>query len=119
MDKNKVKSVNEFMFFGIESDIKNMIRTLKFRRIEKGRQSRGSHSAPAHLRGPLSRAVPGADPHQRGLLDLSSVRSHASSVHDSDRHIRALPDMVRVFLSRPRVRKKAAKKRGSSRGLVK
>lgn len=40
MDKNKVKSVNEFMFFGIESDIKNMIRTLKFRRIEKGYSQR-------------------------------------------------------------------------------
>lgn len=40
MNKNDHLKVNEFMFFGIESDVKGIIKTLKFRRIEKGYSQR-------------------------------------------------------------------------------
>jgi|GEM_PF-2736314 Predicted transcriptional regulator with C-terminal CBS domains len=38
--KKESLNYNEFMFFGIKSDAKNLIRTMKFRRIEKGYSQR-------------------------------------------------------------------------------
>ncbi|MGP1414271.1 MAG: helix-turn-helix domain-containing protein [Bacillales bacterium] len=35
MDNKENKFDNDFMFYGIDGDIKNIIKTLKFRRIEK------------------------------------------------------------------------------------
>jgi len=34
------KNISEFMFFGIDGDIKNLKRTIKFRRLEKGYSQR-------------------------------------------------------------------------------
>ena|SRR5574344_1107420 len=40
MNKVGQTDAHEFMFFGIESDVKNIIKSLRFRRIEKGYSQR-------------------------------------------------------------------------------
>lgn len=40
MNTKKPTQINEFLFFGIESDIKNIIKTLIYRRKEKGYSQR-------------------------------------------------------------------------------
>ena len=40
MNKVGQTEAHEFMFFGIESDVKNIIKSLRFRRIEKGYSQR-------------------------------------------------------------------------------
>lgn len=53
MAKKDLLEPNEYMFFGIKSDTRNLIATMKFRRIEKGYSQRDL----AHITGVKQSAI--------------------------------------------------------------